>query len=131
MSWIYFLVMKQLKVWCKKQEASVITLQYVHGIIHFYNQVLLPLALHTFRGHTNEKNFVGLIVNSDYIPCGSETNEVYVPVTWHRFGSMDMDDGNEDASSHIISAVCWKSDSLTLLSANSQGTIKVLVVAAW
>lgn len=36
------------------------------------------LQLHTFRGHTNEKNFVGPTVNSDYIACGSETNEVYV-----------------------------------------------------
>uniref|UniRef100_A0A6N2KWW4 Uncharacterized protein n=2 Tax=Salix viminalis TaxID=40686 RepID=A0A6N2KWW4_SALVM len=36
------------------------------------------LALRTFRGHTNEKNFVGLTVNSEYIACGSETNEVFV-----------------------------------------------------
>lgn len=32
----------------------------------------------TFKGHTNEKNFVGLTVNSEYIACGSETNEVFV-----------------------------------------------------
>lgn len=32
----------------------------------------------TFKGHTNEKNFVGLTVNSEYIACGSESNEVYV-----------------------------------------------------
>ncbi|XVF21049.1 hypothetical protein REPUB_Repub12eG0056800 [Reevesia pubescens] len=95
------------------------------------------LPLRTFRGHTNEKNFVGLTVNSEYIACGSETNEVYVyhkeiskPVTWHRFGSQDMDDADEDAGSHFISAVCWKSDSPTMLTANSQGTIKVLVLAA-
>ncbi|XVE72461.1 hypothetical protein DITRI_Ditri11bG0041000 [Diplodiscus trichospermus] len=95
------------------------------------------LPLRTFRGHTNEKNFVGLTVNSEYIACGSETNEVYVyhkeiskPLTWHRFGSQDMDDADEDAGSHFISAVCWKSDSPTMLTANSQGTIKVLVLAA-
>ncbi|XP_017969298.1 PREDICTED: E3 ubiquitin-protein ligase COP1 isoform X2 [Theobroma cacao] len=95
------------------------------------------LPLRTFRGHTNEKNFVGLTVNSEYIACGSEKNEVYVyhkeiskPVTWHRFGSQDMDDADEDAGSHFISAVCWKSDSPTMLTANSQGTIKVLVLAA-
>lgn len=34
--------------------------------------------IRTFRGHTNEKNFVGLTVNSEYIACGSETNEVFV-----------------------------------------------------
>ncbi|OAY35059.1 E3 ubiquitin-protein ligase COP1 isoform X2 [Manihot esculenta] len=95
------------------------------------------VPVRTFRGHTNEKNFVGLSVNRDYIACGSETNEVFVyhkeisrPVTWHRFGSPEMDDADEDAGSYFISAVCWKSDSPTMLAANSQGTIKVLVLAA-
>ncbi|KAJ4822145.1 coatomer subunit alpha [Turnera subulata] len=95
------------------------------------------MPVRTFRGHTNEKNFVGLSVNSEYIACGSETNEVFVyhkeiskPVTWHRFGSPEMDDADEDAGSYFISAVCWKSDSPTMLTANSQGTIKVLVLAA-
>ncbi|GKV24840.1 hypothetical protein SLEP1_g34395 [Rubroshorea leprosula] len=95
------------------------------------------LPVRTFRGHTNEKNFVGLTVNSEYIACGSETNEVYVyhkeiskPLTWHRFGSPDIDDPDEDSGSYFISAVCWKSDSPTMLTANSQGTIKVLILAA-
>lgn len=56
--------------------------------------------------------------------------EIAKPVTWHRFGSKVIDDADEDAGSHFISAVCWKSDSPTLLTANSQGTIKVLVLAA-
>ncbi|EPS63849.1 hypothetical protein M569_10934, partial [Genlisea aurea] len=34
--------------------------------------------LRVFRGHTNEKNFVGLTVSNEYIACGSETNEVFV-----------------------------------------------------
>ncbi|XP_010522372.1 PREDICTED: E3 ubiquitin-protein ligase COP1 [Tarenaya hassleriana] len=95
------------------------------------------LPVRTFRGHTNEKNFVGLTVNSEYLACGSETNEVYVyhkeitnPVTWHRFGATEMDEAEEEAGSYFISAVCWKSDSPTMLTANSQGTIKVLVLAA-
>ncbi|KAF2284863.1 hypothetical protein GH714_031400 [Hevea brasiliensis] len=95
------------------------------------------VPVRTFRGHTNEKNFVGLSVNYDYIACGSETNDVFVyhkeiskPVTWHRFGSPEMDDADEDAGSYFISAVCWKSDSPTMLAANSQGTIKVLILAA-
>jgi WD40 repeat protein len=29
-----------------------------------------------FNGHNNEKNFVGLSVDNDFIACGSETNEV-------------------------------------------------------
>lgn len=93
------------------------------------------VPLRTFRGHANEKNFVGLTVNSEYIACGSETNEVFVyhkaiskPAAWHRFSS-DTDEADEDAGSYFISAVCWKSDSPTMLTANSQGTIKVLVLA--
>jgi hypothetical protein len=31
----------------------------------------------TFAGHTNEKNFVGLTSNGDYITCGSENSSVY------------------------------------------------------
>uniref|UniRef100_A0A5B7BN95 Putative E3 ubiquitin-protein ligase COP1-like n=1 Tax=Davidia involucrata TaxID=16924 RepID=A0A5B7BN95_DAVIN len=94
------------------------------------------LPLRTFRGHTNEKNFVGLTVNSEYIACGSETNEVFVyhkalskPAAWHRFGSSDLDEADADAGSYFISAVCWKNDSPTMLTANSQGTIKVLALA--
>ncbi|KAF5193456.1 E3 ubiquitin-protein ligase cop1 [Thalictrum thalictroides] len=95
------------------------------------------LPVRTFRGHTNEKNFVGLSVNSEYIACGSETNEVFVyhkaiskPATSHEFGSSDMDDTDDDAGSYFISAVTWKSNSPTMLTANNQGTIKVLVLAA-
>jgi hypothetical protein len=128
----------------------------------------------TFRGHKNEKNFVGLSVNNEYIACGSETNEVFVyhkviasfwpglvpmqhallwcviqlnqwdgfltphwlqaipkPAASHRFVSSDLDDADDDPGSYFISAVCWKSDSPTMLTANSQGTIKVLVLAPW
>ncbi|KAL3519404.1 hypothetical protein ACH5RR_017553 [Cinchona calisaya] len=94
------------------------------------------IPVRTFKGHTNEKNFVGLTVNNEYIACGSETNEVFAyhkaiskPAAWHRFGS-DVENADEDAGSYFISAVCWKSDSPTMLAANSQGTIKVLVLAA-
>ncbi|KAH6776114.1 Transducin/WD40 repeat-like superfamily protein [Perilla frutescens var. hirtella] len=95
------------------------------------------LLVRTFRGHTNEKNFVGLTVNDDFLACGSETNEVSVynkaiskPMTWHNFGSPDVEDAEEDAGSYFISAVCWKSGSPTMLAANSRGTIKVLALAA-
>ncbi|KAH7306604.1 hypothetical protein KP509_22G021600 [Ceratopteris richardii] len=91
--------------------------------------------IRTFKGHTNEKNFVGLSVNSEYIACGSETNEVCVyhkaisrPAAWHKFGPTDLDD-SDDEFSHFISAVCWKNESPTMLAANSAGTIKVLVLA--
>lgn len=39
--------------------------------------ILYFLQVRVFRGHANEKNFVGLTVNSEYLACGSETNEVF------------------------------------------------------
>ncbi|XP_009769727.1 E3 ubiquitin-protein ligase COP1 isoform X1 [Nicotiana tabacum] len=189
----------KVKVWCTKQEASVLTIdmkanacsvKYNPGSsvlvavgsadhhIHYYDlrNVSQPLhifsghrkavsyvkflsnnelasastdstlrlwdvkenvPLRTFKGHANEKNFVGLTVNSEYLACGSETNEVFVyhkeiskPAAWHKFGSDDQNDPDGEMGSYFISAVCWKRDSSTILTANSQGTIKVLVLAA-
>ncbi|GAQ77645.1 Hypothetical protein KFL_000020060 [Klebsormidium nitens] len=94
--------------------------------------------MRTLRGHTNEKNFVGLSVNKDYVTCGSETNEIYVyykamskAAAVHKFGCTDPVTGeeSEDDAGHFISAVCWKEDSSTMLAANSQGTIKALVLS--
>ncbi|KAJ3324482.1 RING finger and WD repeat domain-containing protein 2 [Boothiomyces sp. JEL0866] len=97
-------------------------------------------SLRTYSGHVNEKNFVGLSVNSDgkYISCGSETNQVYAyysqlsnPIATHRFGatfdSITGAEGLEDDSNNFISSVCWKRKTPNVLvSANSQGTVKVL-----
>eukprot|EP00899_Mesostigma_viride_P003664 jgi/Mesvir1/13299/Mv08588-RA.1 len=87
----------------------------------------------TMRSHINEKNFVGLSVNKDYIACGSETSEVFVyyrslqkPLTSFKLTAGDECDGRENDQSHFISAVCWNSDDLSMLAANSQGIIKVL-----
>jgi len=35
-------------------------------------------CLRTYRGHINEKNFVGLAVSNGYVVCGSETNTVHL-----------------------------------------------------
>lgn len=51
------------------------------------------------------------------------------PAAWHRFVNSGSDEAEEEPVSYFISAVCWKSDSPTMLTANSQGTIKVLVLA--
>ncbi|KAJ3279932.1 RING finger and WD repeat domain-containing protein 2 [Borealophlyctis nickersoniae] len=97
----------------------------------------------SFVGHTNEKNFVGLSVNStgEFVACGSETNEVFAyfkrlpkPVVVHRFGnSVDAISGEEvpeEDPSQFVSSVCWKRNSpTTLIAANSQGRIKVMEMA--
>jgi hypothetical protein len=43
----------------------------------FFVITTIVFQVRTFRGHKNEKNFVGLSVNNEYIACGSETNEVF------------------------------------------------------
>ncbi|KAK4338482.1 hypothetical protein RND71_042969 [Anisodus tanguticus] len=89
----------------------------------------------TLKGHTNEKNFVGLSVNNGYITCGSETNEVFayykslpMPITSHKFGSIDPISGKEtdDDNGQFVSSVCWRQKSNTVLAANSSGCIKLL-----
>ncbi|KAJ2458974.1 hypothetical protein GGF42_001744 [Coemansia sp. RSA 2424] len=94
-------------------------------------------CVRTFSGHTNEKNFVGLTtLGSEWIACGSENNTMYSyyrnlshPAVTHKFGNCNPVTGveqPEDDPSLFVSAVCWKSKTNTLLSANSQGIIKVL-----
>lgn len=37
-----------------------------------------PHAVRVYEGHVNEKNFVGLCADGEFIACGSELNEVCV-----------------------------------------------------
>ena len=93
-------------------------------------------CIRSFRGHTNDKNFVGLATNGDYIACGSEDNSLYVyykglssSLLTYKFNvvksvlnrDINSDDGNE-----FISAVTWKAGTNILTAANSQGTIQIL-----
>ncbi|KFK26218.1 protein spa1-related 3-like [Arabis alpina] len=90
--------------------------------------------LHSFMGHTNAKNFVGLSVSDGYIATGSETNEVFVyhkafpmPVLSYMFKTIDPVSGLEvEDASQFISSVCWRGQSSTLVAANSTGNIKIL-----
>ncbi|XP_015056222.1 protein SUPPRESSOR OF PHYA-105 1-like isoform X1 [Solanum pennellii] len=88
----------------------------------------------TFKGHTNEKNFVGLSVLDGYIACGSESNEVYayhrslpMPITSYKFGSVDPSSGNDgESNGQFVSSVCWRRKSNMVVAANSTGCIKLL-----
>ncbi|MCD7450003.1 ornithine decarboxylase antizyme with +1 programmed ribosomal shift Spa1 [Datura stramonium] len=88
----------------------------------------------TFKGHTNEKNFVGLSVLDGCIACGSESNEVYayhralpMPITSYKFGSVDPSSGNEgESNGQFVSSVCWGRKSNMVVAANSTGCIKLL-----
>ena len=42
------------------------------------DQVGKTFAEASFTGHQNEKNFVGLATDGEYIACGSEDNSLYL-----------------------------------------------------
>ena len=42
------------------------------------DQVGRTFAETSFTGHQNEKNFVGLATDGEYIACGSENNSLYL-----------------------------------------------------
>ncbi|XP_040990026.1 LOW QUALITY PROTEIN: protein SPA1-RELATED 3-like [Juglans microcarpa x Juglans regia] len=95
---------------------------------------LIDTPLQSLTGHMNVKNFVGLSVSDGYIATGSETNEVFIyhkafpmPALSFKFDNTDPLSGHEvgDAA-QFISSVCWRSQSSTLVAANSAGNIKIL-----
>ncbi|XP_059152150.1 E3 ubiquitin-protein ligase COP1-like [Physella acuta] len=93
-------------------------------------------AIATFKGHINEKNFVGLATDGDYIACGSENNSLYLyykglsrHILTYKFEparKLIEKPGKEDDSAEFVSAVTWKADSNILVAANSQGLVKLL-----
>ncbi|KAK8784460.1 E3 ubiquitin-protein ligase COP1-like isoform X1 [Amblyomma americanum] len=98
--------------------------------------IYFPYCQRSFKGHLNEKNFVGLATDGDYVACGSENNALYIyykglskQVLKFRFDvvrNILEKDKREEDSSEFVSAVCWRMGSSVVVAANSQGTIKVL-----
>ncbi|CAG7824982.1 unnamed protein product [Allacma fusca] len=92
--------------------------------------------IRSFQGHRNEKNFVGLATDGNYIACGSEDNSLYVyskvlanPLFSFKFDAHLGMFGRpipENTSTEFVSAVAWKKDSPIIIGANSQGSIKIL-----
>uniref|UniRef100_A0A674N996 COP1 E3 ubiquitin ligase n=1 Tax=Takifugu rubripes TaxID=31033 RepID=A0A674N996_TAKRU len=77
-----------------------------------------PHCLRSFKGHINEKNFVGLASNGDYIACGSENNSLYLyykglskTLLTFKFDTVKSvldKDKKEDDTNEFVSAVCWR-----------------------
>lgn len=95
-----------------------------------------PHCLRSYVGHVNEKNFVGLATDGDYIACGSENNSLYVyfkgmnkQLLQYKFdglcGVLEKEEKDDDVN-EFVSAVCWRQTSNVVIAANSQGTIKIL-----
>lgn len=95
-----------------------------------------PHCLRSFVGHINEKNFVGLATDGDYVACGSENNALYIyykgltkKLFSYKFeprrGVLEQE-RRDDETNEFVSAVCWKQNSNVLVAANSQGNINIL-----
>uniref|UniRef100_A0AAY4AAK6 RING-type domain-containing protein n=1 Tax=Denticeps clupeoides TaxID=299321 RepID=A0AAY4AAK6_9TELE len=77
-----------------------------------------PYCLRSFKGHINEKNFVGLASNGDYVACGSENNSLYLyykglskTLLTFKFDTVKSvldKDKKEDDTNEFVSAVCWR-----------------------
>ncbi|KAL4557103.1 hypothetical protein LXL04_035273 [Taraxacum kok-saghyz] len=90
--------------------------------------------IRTYRGHTNQRRFVGLSIsrNQGLIGCGSESNQVFVydkrwgePIWVHGFepeGGTRCEDG-------FVSSICWsqegEADQCTLVGGGSDGVVKI------
>jgi E3 ubiquitin-protein ligase RFWD2 len=89
----------------------------------------------SFKGHINEKNFVGLATDGEYVACGSENNSLFVYYKglskhaltfWFDSSKTFEKDKREDDTSDFVSAVCWRTGTNVIVAANSQGVIKIL-----
>lgn len=83
-------------------------------------------------GHVNQKHFVGLALEDEWVAVGSETNELFVynksvnsPIHQYSFDEGEAG-GQTSGGSHFISATCWKPRSNIILCASSDGNLRVL-----
>mmetsp|Transcript_13113 Transcript_13113/g.37862 ORF Transcript_13113/g.37862 Transcript_13113/m.37862 type:complete len:803 (+) Transcript_13113:1759-4167(+) len=92
-----------------------------------------------YRGHVNERNFVGLSVDGDgYVATGSEDNSVVVyyhkfPFSVCRWGQKEGrrmkeegERGGGSTSRAFTSSVCWARGGRSLLVGNSEGCLALL-----
>ncbi|KAK9070368.1 hypothetical protein SSX86_010770 [Deinandra increscens subsp. villosa] len=90
--------------------------------------------IRTYRGHTNQKRFVGLSIwrSQGLIGCGSESNQVFVydkrwgePIWVHGF----VAEGGAASEHGFVSSICWsqqvEDDECTLVGGGSDGVVKI------
>lgn len=93
-------------------------------------------CVRSLQGHINEKNFVGLATDGEYVACGSENNSLYVYYKGmsKKLFSLKFDqkkwvldqEQKEEESTEFVSAVCWRRGSNIIAAGNSKGIIKIL-----
>mmetsp|Transcript_15357 Transcript_15357/g.39080 ORF Transcript_15357/g.39080 Transcript_15357/m.39080 type:complete len:559 (+) Transcript_15357:150-1826(+) len=101
--------------------------------------ILDSSPIRTLSGHANEKHFVGMSVQDDWVACGSEVNELYIyhtslesPLVSYSFRCSEADDssgnnaGISSGGNQFISAACWKPASKAVVTASSDGNVRLL-----
>lgn len=114
---------------------------YIFSQLKLWDLAGDPTCRRSYQGHVNEKNFVGLATDGDFLTCGSENNSLYVyykglskPIFSFKFDLVRTlferdrrnSDLGQDESHEFVSAVCWRQGTNIIVGANSQGTIKLL-----
>jgi protein suppressor of PHYA-105 1 len=104
------------------------------------NSSAAPRPLRTFRGHRNERNFVGLsVAPGGYLACGSEDDAVHAyfhalpfPIATHSFAPAPGAGGGGAPGAGaarprpFVSSVTWARGGRHCLAANSAGLLRVL-----
>ena len=97
-----------------------------------------PTCVQSLTGHVNEKHFVGLATDGEFVACGSENNSLYVyykglpkklmsfRFDQRKFALENSSEHREEDTSDFVSAVCWRRGSNVLVTGNSQGIIKII-----
>lgn len=60
------------------QSADKLVTSSTDSSVRIWDVASIGKCVGCFTGHRNERNFVGLAVSSEYIACGSETNDIYL-----------------------------------------------------
>ncbi|XP_055694076.1 E3 ubiquitin-protein ligase COP1-like [Lutzomyia longipalpis] len=92
-----------------------------------------PYSIRSYVGHMNEKNFVGLATDGEYIACGSEDISLYVyykglpkPLFSMKIDRPSSVDQSGSDLNEFVSAVCWRKQCNVMVVANSRGIVKIL-----
>ncbi|KAI3985343.1 hypothetical protein MKX01_033657 [Papaver californicum] len=104
------------------------------GYLKLWNTVNAH-SMRTFKGHVNNRNFVGLSVwrHGGLIGCGSESNQVFVyNKRWSEpiwIGGLEGTSGS-GSEDKFVGGVCWRQvmeDECTLVAGGSDGALQVYV----
>ncbi|GLU24238.1 hypothetical protein SLE2022_401880 [Rubroshorea leprosula] len=122
---------KKAVTYLKFLDSNTVVSAGTDGWLKLWNINDSSRAVRRYKGHVNNRSFVGLSVwrHGGLLGCGSENNQVFVydkrwgkPIWAHEF---------EPAScSGFVSSVCWRQvadDECTLVAGDSNGVLQVFV----